>query len=166
MSEIVKQLITGLYIFLGSAIGTAICGAILTGIIKGAIAKHSAKNDLKKIYKEAVDTGIEQVKSISYEQTIQPVVESGLERVNEKSQEFIVKSYEDVKKSYTKVLEILESIAVYFDKSIVIPAEKKEKVHQLIAEAKEVPVEPQKIKVEETPVVEQKSEKPAIDVER
>lgn len=167
MSELVKEIIKYGCIFLSSTLGTAIIGAIIAGSVKGFIAKHSAKNDIKQIYNDAVKAGVEEVKTVSFEQTVQPVVESGLERVNEKSQEFITKSYAEVKESYNNIIKILEGLAKYFDSSIVIPKEKKDEVHKLIEEAKEVKIEPQIIKVESQPKLEPVEEnKPAIKVER
>lgn len=144
--EIIKQSLIGI---LGGLSISAILTAIILGCIKGIGEKISKKINVEKITENAVEKGIDKVKSISYTQTVQPVLESGLEKVNEKSAEFINKKYDELKQDYRNIVDILKSLASYFDDAFGVPDHKKEKLHQAIEKAENKVVEPQVIKVQE-----------------
>lgn len=148
--EIIKQSLIGIF---GGLTISAILTAIILGCVKGIGEKISRKINVEKITDKAVEKGVDKVKSITYTQTIQPVLESGLEKVNEKSAEFINKNRDELEKKYDNVINILKSLASYFDDSFGVPDYKKEELHKAIEQAENKTEEPQIIKVvEEEPV--------------
>lgn len=55
--------------------------AILVPTIKGVINKAVSKVDIAKIEQAAVDKGLDKIKTVSFKQSIQPVVESELRKI-------------------------------------------------------------------------------------
>lgn len=144
--EIVYQWLIG--IFGGLGIG-GIITAIILGMAKGIGERVTKKLNVEKIAENAVEKGIGKVKTISYEQSIQPVVESELVKINEKSSELVKQELAEVKKEYQNLIAILKSLASYFDDSFGVPEYKKQELHKAIEQAENKAVEPQKIVVSE-----------------
>ena len=169
MSEVVRQIISWASAFLGSALGGAIIGGLIGGIIKGKVEKMVSKNNIEKIAKDTVESTIGQVKAVSFKQSIQPVVESELEKVNEKADIRLRKQVRKLENQNEKIINILEKFIAYFDYSIGVPEKVKEDAKVAIKEAKEeekVVVEEQnfdiEVKVEkEEPKIEDKVENKA-----
>lgn len=144
--EIVYQWLIG--IFGGLGIGSIIT-AIILGMAKGIGERTIKKMNVEKIAENAVEKGIGKVKTISYEQSIQPVVESELVKINEKSRELVKQELAEVRKDCQNVIAILKALASYFDDSFGVPEHKKQELHTLIEQAENHVVEPQKIVVVE-----------------
>lgn len=161
----------------GTTIGSIVMIAVTT-IIKSAIAKLGKKQDevfsSKVVAKEVSNEMKDEIKNISFEQTIQPLVESELKKVTEAANEYVKQQLKETQEGYNKLLNCLEKLSAYFDNSIGVPDEAKAELKQAIEDAK-VPAEPvntfeTKVVVEEQPkeiVVEKKtSKKKSAEIER
>lgn len=128
----------------GTTIGSVVMIAVTT-IIKSAIAKLSKKQDeifsSKVVAKEVSNEMKDEIKNISFEQTIQPLVESELKKVIEAANEYIKQQLKETQEGYNKLINCLEKLAAYFDNSIGVSDEAKTELKQAIEEAK-VPAEP------------------------
>ncbi len=98
------------------------------------------KIDLEKLMNETAqcvtEKGIERVKSCSYTTTIQPLVESELQKVTERANTYIHGALANVGESYMKLVAVLEALAAYFDNSIGVSEQAKAALHAAIAAAK------------------------------
>lgn len=150
--EILQTVLAYIGVALGGISLTAIITAIICGILKGAFNKAINKINVEKISERAVDKTVGRVKKVSFEQNIQPIVESELEKINEKSNEHIKKALEETNERYEKLITILEKLACYFDNSIGVPDSAKEELHSAIDMAKTQKVEPQIVKITEEEV--------------
>lgn len=153
MSEVLKQILNWVSLFLGSALGGAIIGGIISGFFKGKTEKLVNSINVKQIAEDTTNACVEQVKKVSFNQSIQPIVESELEKVNEKADERLQKTVKELKESNAKIINILEKFIAYFDYSIGIPDKIKEEAHIAINSAKEVEIQNyQEIKIEDEEV--------------
>ena len=161
----------------GTTIGSIVMIAVTT-IIKSAIAKLGKKQDevfsSKVVAKEVSNEMKDEIKNISFEQTIQPLVESELKKVTEAANEYVKQQLKETQEGYNKLLNCLEKLSAYFDNSIGVPDEAKAELKQAIEDAK-VPAEPvntfeTKVVVEEQPkeiAIEKKaSKKKSAEIER
>lgn len=169
------------YVAGGTLGGTILITCLL--ILRSAILRRIDKSDQKFNQKEVttdVTSGVlagvkEEIKSISFEQNIQPLVQSELKKVTEQANEYLKQQLKETQEGYDKLLNCLEKLSAYFDNSIGVSDEAKAELKQAIEEAK-VPVEPAntfetKVVVEEQPkeiVIETKkaSKKKSAEIER
>ena len=111
----------------GSLVGLII--AICVTVARGKIAKFIAQIDVKKIYKEVHDEAFNDiqgaVKELAFKQSIQPVLESGLEKVNEKADERVLKYVSRLERKMDLIHEENKALARYFDNSIGVSDEAK-----------------------------------------
>lgn len=149
----------------GTTIGSVVMIAVTT-IIKSAIAKLGKKQDeifsSKVVAKEVSNEMKDEIKNISFEQTIQPLVESELKKVIEAANEYIKQQLKETQEGYNKLINCLEKLAAYFDDSIGVSDEAKTELKQAIEEAK-VPAEP--VNTFETKVVVEEEQPKEIVVE-
>ena len=79
------EILNEIWVWIGSVLGgltvTGVLSAIIAGTLKGAFTKTISKINVEKIAEEATNKGIEKVKKISFEQSLQPIVESELKKV-------------------------------------------------------------------------------------
>lgn len=141
MSEVLKQILNWISLFLGSALGGAIIGGIISGFFKGKTEKLISNINVKKIAEDTVSEGVEKIKNVSFKQSIQPIVESELEKVNEKADKRLQKTIEELQIKNDKIIAILEKFIAYFDYSIGIPDKVKEDAHKAVLDAKEPKIE-------------------------
>lgn len=164
MSELLRQILSWASLFLGSAMGGALVGGLISGIAKGKMEKIINKNNIKEISKETVDATVGQIKKISFNQSIQPVVESELEKINEKVDVKLRKQIYKLESQNEKIINILEKFIAYFDYSIGIPEKVKEEAKTAIQTAKgiEEVIEDKQFEVEviDEPKVEVVEDKP------
>ena len=134
--------------------------AILYGCLKGAFAKTVSKINVEKIAEKATEKGIERVKKVSFTHNIQPLVESELSKINEKSVEVMQETLKEVQEKYDQLIDILDGLAKYFDNSIGVPEDKKTALREKIAKAQNKPVVAESVVVDELDTkVEKKSAK-------
>lgn len=127
-----------LSIFGGISI-SAIVIAIIIGFIKGFTKKIFAKINIKKVVEDATTQTIDKIKNVSIKQNIQPVLNSELQAVNEKANEYIKAEIDALNQNYIKLIKILEKLSAYFDNSFGVPEEKKKELHDTINSALETP---------------------------
>ena len=161
MSETLKQILIWVGTALSSISLTSVINFISISIrmsrIKKWIEKNNQQETARQIGNEAAKLAVEQIKEISFKQNIQPIAESELEKVNEKSIAFIEKSLKDTNENYNKLLKVFESFAKYFDNSFGVPDEVKQEFKNALNEAKIKPQPNNTIEVEEIVVKEQKA---------
>lgn len=167
MGEIFTQAV----IWIGTALGgislAGIMTAILYGCIKGAFNKTISKINVQKIADEATEKGIEKVRKVSFTHSIQPLVESELEKINEKATEVLDKSAQALNAKFDNVILILERLSAYFDNSIGVSEQAKAELKKAIADAKnEVKTAESVVEVEDVKKVEKTETKKSTKVER
>ena len=145
----------------GITLGAAII-AILVPVIKGVITRAVAKIDVEAVEKKAVDKGLDKIKTVSFKQSIQPVVESELRKVTEEANTYIKAQIDELNYNYVKLVTILTKLSAYFDNSIAVSDTAKAELKQALADAQKTANIEQDIEVEEfvvqTPIVEIKPE--------
>lgn len=147
------EFLNEIWIWIMSAIGgvslSAIISSIIYGCLKGAFNKTISKINVESIADKATEKGIERVKKVSFTHNIQPLVESGLEKVNEKAVETLREELVKLDNKYNNIINILEKQAAYFDNSIGVAEEKKVELKQAIAEAQNKPMVAESVVVDE-----------------
>ena len=133
-----------------------IIGTVFYLVAKGSVTRLISKVNVQKIADQATEKGIERVKKVSFTHNIQPLVESELEKINEKSNEHIEKTIAGMEKKLDAIIEIQEKQARYFDNSIGVTDEAKKELKEAIEKAKTTPVEPIESVIEEEVVKEEK----------
>ena len=121
----------------GISIG-GIFTAVIYGLLRGAFAKTVNKINVDKIVENATEKGIEKVKEISFKHSIQPLVNSELEKVTEKANRYISEEMYKLDTRYSHLIEILEKLSAYFNNSVFVSEEAKEELNKAIEEAKAV----------------------------
>ena len=112
-----------------------IVSAIIYGCLKGAFNRTISKINTEKITQEATNKGIEKIKEVSFKHNIQPIVESELKKVREEMTACAQQELKEVKEQYSKLLNVMEKFAAYFDNSIGVPDEAKEELKQALKDA-------------------------------
>lgn len=134
------EILNSIWVWILSILGGVSITTILTFVIRitltNSFKKTIAKIDVEKIAEKATDKGVAKVKKISFNHNIQPLVESELVKINEKSTEVLKKELADVQKKYDNLIVIMEKLSAYFDNSIGVAEEKKADLKQAIANAK------------------------------
>ena len=147
------EFLNEIWVWIMSAIGglslSAIISSIIYGCLKGAFNKTISKINVESIADKATEKGIERVKKVSFTHNIQPLVESGLEKVNEKAVETLREELVKLDNKYNNIINILEKQAAYFDNSIGVPEEKKVELKQAIVEAQNKPVVAESVVIDE-----------------
>ena len=147
------EFLNEIWVWIMSAIGglslSAIISSIIYGCLKGAFNKTISKINVESIADKATEKGIERVKKVSFTHNIQPLVESGLEKVNEKAVETLREELVKLDNKYNNIINILETQAAYFDNSIGVPEEKKAELKQAIVEAQNKPVVAESVVIDE-----------------
>lgn len=134
--------ITGIFGFIASC--------ILFPLIRGKVQKASmgfdrALAENNKKVEECFSACVDRVKDISFKQSIQPLVESELEKVNERASAYVEKEVTALRKSNEQLLAAVAAMGAFFDDSY-ISEEKKAAFAAAIAAAK-VPTAEQDIEV-------------------
>lgn len=152
---------------IGTIAGVSI-GAIVVFIARflwtNAINKVINKLALKKLYDETQKKGIEDLKQISFRQTLEPIAKSELQKINEMADERLNQKLKEIQFQYENLLIIIKKFASYFDDSFVISNEKKEELKLLIDNSKNTqPVAEQEIIIEDLKVEENTTNNQAED---
>lgn len=159
--DVLNQIWQAVAPYLAGISVSGIISAVIYGCLKGAFNKTISKLNVEKIVNDAteksVEKGIDKVKKISYEQSIQPLVESELKKIDEYAAKEFKKELEEVKGSYDKLLVVLEKLASYFDNSIGVSEESKAELHKAIEDAKREPTTAKSVEVEVVTTNEEKT---------
>lgn len=138
------ETLSQIWIWIVSILGGISLSAVFAFIIKislsAAFNKIISKINVQKIADQATEKGIEKVKKISFTHNIQPLVESELKKINEKSTEILKQTLLEVQAKYDKVINVLDKLSKYFDNSIGVAEEKKEELREALSEALEKPI--------------------------
>lgn len=157
--EILHSLSSWIIGILGGISITAVVGYLLWTAIKGIINRIFSTQNIKRIYQQTSKDAIEEVKTISFEQSIQPALESELVKVTEAANKYIERSYKEFSIKLDKLTKILIGLVEYFDNSVGVPEEAKAKLHESIKDALVVEAyKPQKIHIEQVKSVEETKE--------
>ena len=162
--------------FIGTTLGSAIFVSLIA-ILRAAIIKKidgvDKKLDAKTFAKEMFKYLKEQLKTMTIEQNIQPIVNSELQKINEASSELVKEELKLTQENYYKLINVVEKLAAYFDNSIGVSEEAKQDLRNAVLAAKEMPSstfvstleisEPEKV---EEIVIEKKSKKKTAEIER
>ena len=159
------EFLSGIWAWVMTAVGgvtlAGIISAIIYGSLKGAFNKTISKINVKEIVDKATDKGIQRVKKVSFTHSIQPLVESGLEKINEKSNQYIEAEIKRIEDKLDSIILIQEKQAAYFDNSIGVSETAKQELKDAISEAKNEFTAVGSFIVDE--VVENKTNDPTID---
>lgn len=156
------EFLNEIWVWIVGAVGglsiTGIISAIIYGALKGGFNRAIAKINVADIADKATEKGIEKVKSISFTQSIQPLVESELKKVTEQANKYIENALQQAQENYMKLLKVLEKLSAYFETSVYVSEDTKNELKQAIEEAGiETPDNIQEIKVfeAEEPIIEE-----------
>ena len=127
--------------YFSGGVAGALITCIVVPIIRGVITKATAKLDIDGALKKqtdaidgAVNKAVERVQTISFKQSIQPLVKSELEKVTEKANAYIEDEVGALRESNEKIVEVLAALGSYFEDSIV-PDAKKQAFYEALAAA-------------------------------
>lgn len=152
------EILNSIWVWILSILGGLSLSTIFAFIIKltigSAVKKMLAKINVEKIADQATEKGVARVKKISFTHNIQPLVESELVKINEKSTDVLKKELADVQKKYDNLIVIMEKLSAYFDNSIGVADEKKAELKQAIKKAKSTEITAESVVVDE--IVEEK----------
>lgn len=134
------EFINEIWVWIATAIGGVSLAGIISTIIyaclRGAFNKTISKINVQKIAELATDKGIEKIKNVSFEHSIQPLVESGLEKINEKALSILNEQLKLIQGKYDKLVNVLDKLSAYFDNSIGVTDNAKQELKEAISEAK------------------------------
>lgn len=142
--------------FAGVSIG-GIISAVIYGVLKGAFNKTISKINVKKIAEEATDKGIERVKTVSFQHSIQPIVESEISKIDEKVAKRFTDELKKVQDNYDKLVTVLVKLSAYFDGSIGVTEQAKAELHEALENAQSKPTAVESVIVGEVVVDEPKT---------
>ena len=110
--------------------------AVLYGCLKGAFSKTISKINVSQIAEDATSKGIDKIKEVSFKHSIQPLVNSELNKITEKANSYIIEQIDKIDNKYNKIIEILAKFSAYFDNSVFVPDEVKSELKTAIKNAK------------------------------
>lgn len=134
--------------FSGVTIG-GLLAAVIYGCLKGAFNRTIGKINVDKIAEQATEKGIDKIKEVSFKQSIQPLVESALVKIDEKAAAQIKEELKQTRDNYEKLVNVLEKLAAYFDGSIGVSEQAKAELHDALAQAHNLPVADDPAEVEQ-----------------
>ena len=118
----------------GVTLGALIIG-ILVPVVKGTVSKLIDRINVEKIEEKAVNAGVEKIKTVSFKQSIAPLVKSELVKVVEVVDDKIDEKLDDVDKRYAQIVNILAKLSAYFDNSIAVSEDAKQELRDALADA-------------------------------
>lgn len=145
MTEILQEIWNTIAPYVaGGTLGSTILVSVVL-ILRAAICKkidgvkESVNN--KVIANDVSKDLLEKIKNISFEQDIQPIVQSELKKVTEEANTYLKQQLKETQEGYNKLLNCVEKLAMYFDNSIGVSDEAKAELKNAIelARTKEEP---------------------------
>lgn len=118
----------------GVTLGALIIG-ILVPVVKGTVSKLIDRINVEKIEEKAVNAGVEKIKTVSFKQSIAPLVKSELVKVVEVVDDKINEKLDEVDKRYAQIVNILAKLSAYFDNSIAVSEDAKQELRDALADA-------------------------------
>ena len=147
--EILNQFWVWILSILGGVSITGIISAIIYGCLKGAFNRTISKINVQKIADLATEKGVEKVKKIAFQHSIQPLVESEIKKLDEKVILALKIQLEELSFKYDKIINILDKFSAYFDNSIGVSECSKENLKKALNEAQIEPTIVESVVVEE-----------------
>ena len=155
-----EQVLNWVLPFLTGGVGMAIITGVISAISKNGVSKLMKKVEQnineERIASKTAEKVIAQIQSTTIKHSIQPAVESELERVNEKSAERFEKIEKKIDAKFNQVIAIQEKQADYFTDSLVSDAKKQALAKEIekakLDQEKEILPVDSKIIVEQTKV--------------
>ena len=174
MTEILQEIWNTIAPYVaGGTLGSTILVSVVL-ILRAAICKkidgvkESVNN--KVIANDVSKDLLEKIKNISFEQDIQPIVQSELKKVTEEANTYLKQQLKETQEGYNKLLNCVEKLAMYFDNSIGVSDEAKAELKNAIelARTKEEPSNQftTTIVVEEVAQEQPKKAKKSAEIER
>lgn len=123
----------------GGLSGVSILGIVILifrSAISSIIQKTIQKLALKQLYDDVQKKAVEDLKEISFSQSLEPIAKSELEKINEKADERLNKEVQKLQNQYENILNVIKLFASYFDDSFMISNDKKEELKVLIENSK------------------------------
>lgn len=145
MTEILQEIWNTIAPYVaGGTLGSTILVSVVL-ILRAAICKkidgvkESVNN--KVIANDVSKDLLEKIKNISFEQDIQPIVQSELKKVTEEANTYLKQQLKETQEGYNKLVNCVEKLAMYFDNSIGVSDEAKAELKSAIelARTKEEP---------------------------
>ena len=118
----------------GVTLGALIIG-ILVPVVRGTVSKLIDRINVEKIEEKAVNAGVEKIKTMSFKQSIAPLVKSELVKVVEVVDDKINEKLDEVDKRYAQIVNILAKLSAYFDNSIAVSEDAKQELRDALADA-------------------------------
>ena len=118
----------------GVTLGALIIG-ILVPVVKGTVSKLIDRINVEKIEEKAVNAGVEKIKTMSFKQSIAPLVKSELVKVVEVVDDKLNEKLDEVDKRYSEIVNILAKLSAYFDNSIAVSETAKQELREALADA-------------------------------
>lgn len=118
----------------GVTLGALIIG-ILVPVVKGTVSKLIERINVEKIEEKAVNAGVEKIKTMSFKQSIAPLVKSELVKVVEVVDDKLNEKLDEVDKRYSEIVNILSKLSAYFDNSIAVSEPAKQELREALADA-------------------------------
>lgn len=165
MADIFSQIWVWVASVAGGITIAGVVSAIIYGCLKGAFSRTISKINVQKIADQATEKGIEKVRKVSFTHSIEPLVESELQKINEKSQALIKEELVKTEERYDKLINVMEKLAAYFDNSIGVSESAKQELKEAIELAKGEPkvaiscVESEVVEEPKTQIVEKPAKK-------
>lgn len=155
-----EEILQKIALYLGIGVGGLTVGGIIVGIVlafvKGYAKRVGEKINVKQIVKDTITETVGQIKKITMAHSIQPLVASEMEKVNEKVDARLVEMCEKVGKRLDKIVNIFDKFHEYFEDSMVSD-DKKKAMKSAIEDAKQECVEIESVIIEETIKADEKS---------
>lgn len=120
----------------GTGIG-AIIGGIMFACLKGAFEKTISKVNYEKTAEKMCNKTLEKVKTVSFSQNIQPMVEDEMKKVLKVMNEHLDETVGKTQDNYEALLNVMIALSAYFNNGYGIPEEVKENLNKAIKEAQE-----------------------------
>lgn len=118
----------------GVTLGALIIG-ILVPVVKGTVSKLIDRINVEKIEEKAVNAGVEKIKTMSFKQSIAPLVKSELVKVVEVVDDKLNEKLDEVDKRYAQIVNILAKLSAYFDNSIAVSEDAKQELKDALDDA-------------------------------
>ena len=120
----------------GTGMG-ALIGGILFACLKGAFEKTINKVNVEKICNTAFEAQLKKIKSVSFSQNIQPIVEEQLRKIIPVFNEHLDKTLKQTQEKYQALLDVTIALTKYFENGYGIPEATKENLKKAILKAQE-----------------------------
>ena len=113
----------------------ALWTVVLIPTIRWIVTKSLTKADSKKEIEKTADKVVEKINGFVFSHDIKPIVESELIKVKENATSLLKDEIETIQKEYLSLIEVVKSLAAYFDNSIGVSDETKLKLKDAIETA-------------------------------